>query len=121
MNFTKVITLLFSIVFFLSCEEPAKIEGKWHVEKFQNKNGEFKKSSNKWVEFFTDGTLIGGKEGESEIKNGVWEYDSINNTLTIESKKKYSDNGTQISLKKALEKGIVFDKEINKRRIFFIE
>lgn len=87
MNHKKLFNLLFAALFFICCDNEVKIEGKWYVDKSQNENGRFKKSINKWIEFYPNGTLIGGKRGESKIKKGIWKFDSIHNKLIIDSKK----------------------------------
>ena len=93
-----------------------KIEGKWFIEKFEKSNGEIKKSSEKWVKFLENGKLKGGKIGELEIKKGIWKFDSINKTLSIESKKEYGDNGIY-KLEKISEESMILVKD--SIRIFF--
>jgi hypothetical protein len=89
----KLLATLITALLFISCENEIKIEGKWYVVQSQSEKGTLKKSINKWIEFYSNGTLIGGKKGESEIKNGIWKYDSIDNKLFIDSKKKYGGEG----------------------------
>ena len=93
-----------------------RIEGKWFVQKFEKPNGEIKKSSEKWIEFLKNGTLKGGKIGESEIKKGIWKFDSINKTLNIESEKEYTDSGVY-KLIEVNEKSMILVKDSLK--IFF--
>ncbi len=89
----KLLATLITALLFISCENEIKIEGKWYVVQSQSEKGTLKKSSNKWIEFYSNGTLIGGKKGESEIKKGIWVYDSIHNILIIDSKKRYGGEG----------------------------
>ncbi len=93
MNQKKLFNLLFAALFFICCVNEVKIEGKWYVDKSQNENGRLKKSINKWIEFYSNGTLIGGKKEGSEIKKGIWKFDSTNNKLIIDSKNRYGGEG----------------------------
>ncbi len=110
LSLKKIYISLFLTVSFFSCENIVKIEGKWFVEKIEKTNGRIQKSSDKWIHFFNDGTLKGGKIGESEIKKGVWKFDPINKILTIESQKKYSDNGNY-KLEKINKKSLILIKD----------
>jgi len=112
----KLFALLFTALLFISCKDVIKIEGKWYVDKSQSKNGKLKKPINKWIEFYPNGTLIGGKRGESKIKNGIWKYVSINNKLIIDSKKKYGGEGIY-TLQKLSENEMILVKDTIK--LFF--
>lgn len=112
----KLLAILFTALLFISCENEIKIEGKWYVDKSQSKNSKLKKSINKWIEFYPNGTLIGGTIGESEIKNGIWKYDSINNKLIIDSKKKYGGEGIY-TLEKLSENEMILVNDTTK--VFF--
>ena len=116
MKSIKFFLFIFLSIIFISCVKNEKIEGKWFVEKFKKPNGEIKKSSKKWVEFLENGTLKGGKIGESEIKKGTWKFDSINKTLNIESEKKYDDSGVY-KLEEINEEIMILVKD--SMRIFF--
>ena len=116
MNFIRKYILLILVIFLFSCERNGEIEGKWYVQKFEKSNGEINKSSEKWVEFFKDGTLRGGKNGEPEIKSGIWKYDSIKKTLIIESKKEYGDEGIYILQSLTKNKMILLKDSI---KVFF--
>lgn len=89
----KLLAILISALLFISCKNELKIDGKWYVVQSQSKKGTLKKSINKQIEFYSNGTLVGGKKGESEIKKGIWVYDSIHNILIIDSKKRYGGEG----------------------------
>ncbi len=116
MNHKKLLAILFTALLFISCKDEIKIEGKWFVDKSQSKNGKLKKPINKWIEFYPNGTLIGGKRGESEIKNGIWKYDSINNKLIVGSKKKYGGEGIY-TLQKISENEMILVNDTTK--VFF--
>ena len=112
----KLYIFIFLTIIFISCVKNERIEGKWFVQKFEKPNGEIKKSSEKWIEFLENGTLKGGKIGESEIKKGIWKFDLINKTLNIESEKEYADSGIY-KLEKINEKSMILVNDSLK--IFF--
>lgn len=116
MKSIKFYIFIFVTIIFISCVKNEKIEGKWFVDKFEKPNGEIKKSSEKWIEFFENGTLKGGKIGESEIKRGIWKFNSTNKTLNIESEKEYADSGIY-KLEKINEENMILVKD--SLRIFF--
>lgn len=116
MNHKKLLAILFTALFFISCKDEIKIEGKWFVDKSQSKNGKLKKPINKWIEFYPNGTLIGGKRGESEIKKGIWKFDSIHNKLIIDSKKQYGGEGIY-TLQKLSENEMILVNDTTK--VFF--
>ena len=116
MKSIKIYLFIFLTIIFISCVKNERIEGKWFVEKFEKPNGEIKKSSEKWIDFLENGTLKGGKIGESEIKKGIWKFDSINKTLNIESEKEYGDSGVY-KLEEINKKNMILVKD--SMRIFF--
>ena len=102
----KLLAILITALLFVSCENEIKIEGKWYVDKSQKEKGKFNKSINKLIEFYSNGTLIGGKKEESELKKGIWKYDSINKKLIIDSKKRYGGEGVY-TVEKLSEKEMI--------------
>ncbi len=110
-------SFLFFAIITLSFQKPVTIEGKWFVSKFENIDRQTTESSEKWIELLNDGTLRGGKKGQEKIKTGFWKYDSKKRLLTLESGKKYGDEGTYM-VKELTEEKMTLLKDDSK--IFFV-